>query len=272
MSSAFRFGVVATPYPGGAQWRALAAKVADLGYGSLLMPDGTQLLSPLPSLAFAAAATDLRVGTFVLASPLRPPRSAAWEAHSLTVLTEGRFELGIGTGLPRAQQAAADFGLAGRSTRQRLEDVEQTIDALRELDGEAHTPVLVAAGGPRSRDLAARKADIVTLAAAPLAPREETEEMAADLWRRAGDRADRLELAVNLFAAGEDIGGEALSFVGVDAAALVANDSIAVLPGNVRQMSDELLRRRDEFGLNYICVGAAFCEQLAPVVERLTGS
>ena len=67
------------------------------------MPDGTQLLSPLPALAVAAGATTaLRVGTWVLASPLRPPLLAAWDAHSLSVLTGGRFDLGIGTGRQRS--------------------------------------------------------------------------------------------------------------------------------------------------------------------------
>jgi hypothetical protein len=41
------------------------------------MPDGVQPL-PLPSLAVAATVAPLRVGTFVLASPLRTPRQAAW--------------------------------------------------------------------------------------------------------------------------------------------------------------------------------------------------
>jgi len=102
----FRFGVVATPQDGD-QWRATAQRVAELGYSTLLMPDGLQLLSPFPALATAAATAEVRVGTFVLAAPLRPPRSAAWEAHSLTVLTGGRFEFGIGTGLPRAATQAA---------------------------------------------------------------------------------------------------------------------------------------------------------------------
>src|SRR5258707_13903244 len=65
------------------------------------MPDGMQLPAPMPTLAFAAAATTaLRVGTFVLASPLRRPALTAWEAHSMSVLTGGRFEFGIGTGHP----------------------------------------------------------------------------------------------------------------------------------------------------------------------------
>jgi len=144
----FRFGVVATPQDGD-QWRTTAHRVAELGYSTLLMPDGLQLLSPFPALAAAAATTDVRVGTFVLAAPLRPPRSAAWEAHSLTVLTGGRFEFGIGTGLPHAiTQAAQELGLPLRSGAERLAAVSETIDHLHTLDGDTHTPVLMAAGGP----------------------------------------------------------------------------------------------------------------------------
>jgi len=42
----FRFGVVATPQEGPERWVATARRIADLGYTTLLMPDGVQLLSP----------------------------------------------------------------------------------------------------------------------------------------------------------------------------------------------------------------------------------
>jgi alkanesulfonate monooxygenase SsuD/methylene tetrahydromethanopterin reductase-like flavin-dependent oxidoreductase (luciferase family) len=49
----------------------MARRAEELGYSSLLMPDGMQLLSPLLALALAeGATTSLHVGTFVLASPL----------------------------------------------------------------------------------------------------------------------------------------------------------------------------------------------------------
>ena len=120
---AFRFGVVATPKDG-TQWRAAARRVAELGYSTLLLPDRLQLLSPVPALATPAAGANVRVGTSLLAGPLRPPRSAAWDAHSLTVLTDGRFEFGIGTGLPHAAtQAAHELGLPLLSPTERLAGV-----------------------------------------------------------------------------------------------------------------------------------------------------
>jgi len=158
-AKAFRFAAQGTPQDG-TQWLATARRAEELGYATLLMPDGLQLLSPLPALALAAGATTtLRVGTFVLASPLRAPRLAAWDAHSLAVLTGGRFELGIGTGRPEAaEESVRLLGQPQTTGAQRLALAEQTIDELRALDGERHTPVLMAVAGPKARAVAAAKA------------------------------------------------------------------------------------------------------------------
>ena len=265
----FRFGVVATPQDA-TSWHATARRVADCGYSTLLMPDGLQLLSPFPLLAATAATVpELRVGTFVRAAPLRPPRAAAWEGHSMTVLTDGRFDFGIGTGLPRARQWADQLGLPYRSRPERLADVATAVEHLRELDGQAHTPVLMAAGGPKARALAARIADTVHLAAAPLATRDEVAAMAADVRKHAGDRD--VTLALNLFAVGDgDLPPWTEQMTGSNAATLRAHDSLALLPGSTPQaMADELQRRRDALGVSYLSVNAAFLEPMAPVVELL---
>ena len=68
-------------------------------------------------LAMAAAQTNLRVGTWVYASPLRPAWSTAWEAHSLSVLTGGRFQLGIGTGRPGIEDELLRARDAGAATK-----------------------------------------------------------------------------------------------------------------------------------------------------------
>ncbi|MGE0299586.1 LLM class flavin-dependent oxidoreductase [Pseudonocardia sp.] len=265
----FRFGVVAVPQPD--TWLDQARRIADLGYSSLLMPDGVALPSPFPSLAMAAAVTDLTVGTFVLAAPLRPPRSAAWEAHTMTQLTGGRFEFGIGTGLPRTREAAESFGLPFRTTAERLADVELAVTHLRELDGDTRTPVLVAARGPKARALAARLADVVTLAAPALTPRTEVAAMVADLRGRADGRD--LELSINLFAVGDgELPPWAAQNLGATVDELVAADSLMLLPGaDPRAMADELLRRRDALGISYVKVNSLYLEEMAPVVELLAG-
>jgi probable F420-dependent oxidoreductase len=268
----FRFGVVATPDGGAEQWITTARRIEELGYSTLLMPDGLQLLSPFPSLALAASVTtNLRVGTFVLASPLRTPYAAAWDAHTLTVLTDGRFDIGIGTGRPAVREFAERIGLPFGTGAERLAQVEQTLTHLRELDGERHTPVLMAASGPKALALAGKVADIVTIAAAPLAPRSDVEAMAASIRAAAGDRADELELAMNVFVVGDDVPPWVRQFVGADAATLIAHDSLTMLRGSTVEMADELQRRRDSFGTSYISVNALFFEEFAPLVARLSG-
>src|ERR1700686_4918182 len=63
----------------------------------------------------------VRIGTWVCASPLRMPWGMAWEAHSLSVLTEGRFEMGIGTGRPGIEDELRQVGhSSGDAGRERL--------------------------------------------------------------------------------------------------------------------------------------------------------
>src|SRR5258706_5690226 len=104
----FRFGLVAATAPDGAAWAGLARRAEELGFDVLLVPDTVRTLTPLPAAAAAAAATTrLRVGTFVLAAGIRTPQTIAWEASGLTVLTDGRFELGLGAGRPDAAHDAS---------------------------------------------------------------------------------------------------------------------------------------------------------------------
>src|SRR6266699_3578720 len=130
MTNAFRFAVQATPRDGD-QWLATARRAEELGYSALLMPDGTQLLSPLPALALVAGATtSLHVGTWVLASPLRPPRLAAWDAHTLSALTGGRFEMGIGTGRPEVEEQSVR--LLGRPAPDGRDEVARLVNEIRQ--------------------------------------------------------------------------------------------------------------------------------------------
>jgi alkanesulfonate monooxygenase SsuD/methylene tetrahydromethanopterin reductase-like flavin-dependent oxidoreductase (luciferase family) len=259
---------VAAPRGTGEQWVATARLALDHGFGTLLVPDGLGLHAPMPALATAAAAVPgLRVGPFVLAAPLRPPRSAAWEGHSMTVLTDGRFEFGIGTGRPDARGEVEQLGRPWGSGAQRLEQLKETVAHLRELDGDGHTPVLIAAGGPRALAFAAAEADIVTLAAQPATPRAQVVAMADRLRELAGPREP--EISMNVFAVGDEIPPWMARFAG-DVSNLPA-DTLALLRGTPREMADELRRRRDTLGVSYFAVGEAFAELFAPVAELLAG-
>lgn len=271
-SKSFRFALQSVPEDG-SQWLAVARRAEELGYSTLLMPDGPRLPSPLPSLALAAGATtSLRVGTFVLASVLRPPRLAAWDAHTLSRLTGGRFEFGIGTGQPEVvEQSAQLTGRPPPSGAERLAMAEQTIEELRALDGDRHTPVLMAAAGPRARAVAAAKADVVTLATGPLASRDEVGRLVAHVRQAAGDRASEIEFATPIFVVGDEAPPWVARFLQADVATLAAHESLQLVRGSHRQMADELERRRETLGISYFSVNAAFSEQFAPVVDLLAG-
>jgi alkanesulfonate monooxygenase SsuD/methylene tetrahydromethanopterin reductase-like flavin-dependent oxidoreductase (luciferase family) len=266
----FRFAVMASPEDE-KQWLGLARRIEELGYTSLFMPDGLRTPSPMPALALAAGATtSLRVGTWVLASPLRPPRMAAWDAHTLSQLSGRRFDFGIGTGRPDvADDAVRLLGQEPLPPAQRLAQVERTIDELRALDGTAHTPVMVAAGGPKARALAAAKADIIVLPGGPFAAREQIAGLVAEVRAAAGDRGDQIEFAAPIFVVGDEAPPWVQQFLGTDMATLVARDSLFILRGSPREMADELLRRRETLGYSYYSVNGAFTEQFAPVLELL---
>jgi alkanesulfonate monooxygenase SsuD/methylene tetrahydromethanopterin reductase-like flavin-dependent oxidoreductase (luciferase family) len=267
----FKFASIAEPTDQ-KQWLGIAKQAEDLGFTTLLSADVLTAPSPFPALAIAAGATTtLRFGTWVLAGPLRHPRLAAWDAHTLSLLSGGRFDLGIGTGRPFVMEDATRLlGLTPASPAERLAQVEQTIDELRALDGDAHTPVLVAAGGPKARKLAATKADKVTVASSPFATREEITALVTQIRELAGDRGDEIEFIAPIFVIGDETPPWVQKLLKTDAKTLAERNSLGILQGSPREMADELLRRRETLGVSGFTVNAMFAEKFAPVIELLT--
>jgi alkanesulfonate monooxygenase SsuD/methylene tetrahydromethanopterin reductase-like flavin-dependent oxidoreductase (luciferase family) len=268
MTRRFRFGVVAPLMTDLPTWRDRVRRIADSGYSTLLMPDVPHWQpAPGPTLAYAAAQTDLRVGTWVYASPLRPAWTTAWEAHTLSVLTEGRFEMGIGTGRPGIEEELRERGMPAVSRGQRLAQVRQTVTALRDLDGpDLHTPVVMAVGGPKAQALAAEFADTVTFVPSPSATRAEAAGLAS------GFRAVRdVEFALHVPVIGDSVAPFMASVADTDPAALREADSLLVLPDDPAAATEEIQRRREEIGYSYFVFGADFAEAFAPVVAGLAG-
>ncbi|MBF6446313.1 MULTISPECIES: LLM class flavin-dependent oxidoreductase [Nocardia] len=266
MTRPFRFGVVAPLTTGVPTWRDRVRRIADSGYSTFLVPDFplTQP-APGPMLATAAALTDLRVGTWVYASPLRPPWQTAWEAHSMSLLTEGRFEMGIGTGRPGIEDELRDKGLPVLPPSERLAEVRETVKALRDLDGpDRHTPVAMAVLGPKARALAAEVADTVTFALGDQ-PRSEVDRLARD-FRTTAD----LELALAVPVVGDTVAPH-MAPPDTDPAALRAADALTVLPEDPAAAVEEIQRRREEIGFSYFIFGADVADRFAPVVAELAG-
>ena len=284
----FRFGAVAGFGRTGQEWAATARHIEQLGFSTLLCPDGTGTLAPFQALSVAAAATStLRLGSYVLAAPLRTPGEVAWETASLDVLSGGRFELGLGAGRPAAERDAARLGLPFGAPAERVSRIQQTIEAVRAryaASDEAsrndavrgvqqpRPPVLVAGTGPRMLDLASREAGTLALGLPPQSTEDDLAAKADQVRAIAGHGFDRLELNVNIVLVGDEFPPHAASWLGADPRALLRNGSITVLAGSARQMADTLLRRRDRSGVSYISVNAQFADAFAPVVELLTGA
>jgi alkanesulfonate monooxygenase SsuD/methylene tetrahydromethanopterin reductase-like flavin-dependent oxidoreductase (luciferase family) len=263
----FRFGVVAPLTTDLPAWRDRVRRIADSGYSTLLMPDVPQWQpAPGPTLAVAATLADLRVGTWVYASALRPPWSTAREAHSLSVLTDGRFELGIGTGRPGIEDELRELRLPVVPPAERLARVRETVTTLRALDGpDRHTPVVMAVHGPKAQALAADVADSVTFAVMP-------DESRAEITRLVrGFRSTRdVELAQHVAVIGDSV-APFMAPPDTDPAALRAADSLAILSSDPAAAAEEIQRRRDELGFSYFVFGADFADALAPVVAELAG-
>ena len=263
----FRFGVVAPVRSDLPTWQDQVRRIADSGYSTLLMPDVPRMQpAPGPVLAVAATITDLRVGTWVSASPLRSAFHLAWEAHSLSELTGGRFELGVGTGRPGIEDELRTLGMPVLSARERLLQLRDTLTTLRELDGpDRRTPVAMAVRGPKAQALAAELADTVTFAITPDDRRAEV-----DAWARNVRSMADVELALHISVVGERV-APFMTTPTTDPAVLRAADSLAYLPDDPKAAAEELQRRRDELGFSYVVIGSNSAEAFAPVVAELAG-
>ncbi|MET9486435.1 LLM class flavin-dependent oxidoreductase [Nocardia sp. NPDC006630] len=267
MTKPFRFGVVAPLGTDVPTWRDRVRRIADSGYSTLLVPDFPQAQpAPAPMLATAAAlAPDLRVGVWVYASPFRPAWMTAWEAHSLSLLTDGRFEFGIGTGRPGIEDELRERGLPVVPPGERLTQVRETITTLRDLDGpDLRTPVVMAVRGPKARAMAAELADTVNFALQPHETRADVTRLAHEV-RALGD----VELALHVPIIGDTV-APFMASPDTNPAALPP-DSFAMLPDDPAAAIEEIHRRREETGFSYFVFGADFAETLAPVVAELAG-
>jgi probable F420-dependent oxidoreductase len=290
----FRFGVVAAQASSDEEWIEKARRIEELGYATLLMPDRLlgPVLSPVPALAVAAAATrSLRLGTFVLPAGWRNPVLLARECATLDFLSGGRFEPGLGAGLGGEDSRRAGF--PDEAPGARVDRLAETLSVLKGILGgegdnadlsypspsqQPRPPILVAAGGKRSLALAAREAEIVTLGVRPDRSEEVLAERIEWLHSEAAEQFPRLELNINLLAVvGEGSMPDGVrqrirGLFGVDLDNLVRAGSPFVVSGSTEEMCEQLVGLRERLGISYITVPDDLMDAFAPVVERLRGS
>jgi probable F420-dependent oxidoreductase len=264
----------------------------------------------LAALSAAHATTRLRVGTNVLNNDLRHPVVLAREAATLDLLTDGRLQLGLGAGSLKAEYDQAGLSFDRGAVRvERLAEAVSIIKSL--LRGEAvtfagrhyrvtghtvapmpvqrpHPPILIGGNGPRLLALAAREADIVGFSgitfrdggAAPpdLSGWRDTEvDKRIRLVREAAgeERFARLELnALVQRVIVTDDRLQAAKELTSRWPRLTADEfrrSPYLLIGTEDQIVDDLLARRDRWGISSYVIFEAYVKVFAPVVARLAG-
>jgi probable F420-dependent oxidoreductase len=117
----------------------LARRAEGVGFDTLLVGDHVGLPDPFVVLQAAAdATTTLRVGTYVLNNDFHDPVLLARAAATLDVLSDGRFELGLGAGHAKPEYEAR--GVAFQPAKLRVARLAEAVPLLRRLlEGESVT-------------------------------------------------------------------------------------------------------------------------------------
>lgn len=304
----FRFGLVLPNASSKEDWIAKARRVEELGYSVLLMPDHFGgLFAPMPALMAAAQATQsLHVGSFVMDNDFRHPVVLAKESATLDLLSGGRFELGLGAGWLTSdyEQSGIPFDPAGVRVSRMEESLhilkglfadglvtfEGTYYTVKNLEGmpkphqRPHPPLLVGGAGKRVLSIAAREADIVSLVARSLPDGSAldvtdmspaaTELKLRVIRQEAGARFEDLELNMLLFAVVPTHHRQQEADLLAGRFQTTGEQLLQTphcLIGTTEQMCEDLLVRRERYGLSYITVFGEHLETFAPVVAQLAG-
>jgi probable F420-dependent oxidoreductase len=310
MGRPFRFTIQCSSLPDAdpASWRALASKVEDLGYAALTVADHLDdQLATVPALMAAAdATTTLRVGALVFCNDYRHPVVLAKEAATLDMLSGGRLDLGIGAGWMATDYEQSGIRLDPAATR--VERLAEAVTIVKGLFGEGpfsfagehysisaldglpkpaqrpHPPIIIGGGGRRVLELAAREADIVGInvdlragridaSAGPNATVAATDQKLEWIRDAAGARFTDLELQVRVHLALITDDRETIAELVAPGLGLTPAQSLNsphALAGTVEQIVDDLVARRERWGISSIGLSADAIEPFAPVVAKLT--
>ena len=281
-----------------------------LGYAALYLPDHfSDQLGPIAALMAAAdATTALRVGSLVFDNDYRHPVVLAKEAATIDLLSDGRFDLGLGAGWLASDYQQAGMPYDSPGTRiERMGEGLQIIKGLMaggsfsftgkhyqvsHMEGsplpvqKPHPPILLGGGGRRMLRMAAREADIVNVnfdlregragrGAARTGLAEATDEKLAWVKDAAGDRFEHIELSIYIFMATitddrDSVAAAMAPGMGSEPHAVLEMPHFLI--GTVDEVVEQLQRRRDRYGASYVIVPGDVTESFAPVVERLVGT
>jgi len=241
----------------------------------------------------------------VLANDYRHPALLAKEAATLDLLSDGRFELGIGAGWNRDEYDQA--GIAFDEPLRRVQRLGESIQIMKGLltntavtfHGQFYTitnlqgypatiqkpypPFMIGGARRQMLQLAAREADIIGYATKvlPNGTHDFIDSTEPAITRKrawieaaAGERFTTLEFHIH-------VGGVIITPHREQKAAQLA-DTVGLTPdqllvclqalvGTEDEIVDDLIQRRAKYGISYISVDDRFMDILAPIVARLAG-
>ena len=312
----FRFGVFAEGVRSREALLDTARRAEAGGFATFLLRDhfiaepfGHQL-APLTALATVAAVTrTLRIGSLVFANDYRHPVVLAKEVATLDVLSEGRFELGLGAGFSRAEYEQA--GITFDSPHARAERLEEALHVVKGLFADApftfagrhyavaglhsfpkplqrpHPPILVGAASSRMLSIAARHANIIGLQTVSTTrgvlaqdPKVRSARVVSEKIEQvrqvAGERFHAIELSTVASVIVTDHRQEAVKKFARDRGwGDIAADEVLSMPsvfiGTVDHLVDEMRNRRERYGISYYVFFDQLMETVAPLVTRLAG-
>jgi probable F420-dependent oxidoreductase len=245
------------------------------------------------------------LGMNVLANDFRHPAMLAKELATLDVLSGGRVIAGIGAGWMTTDYETTGIALDRPGVR--IDRLLETVQVLRglwsdspctfhgshytvsALDGQPKPvqrpgiPILIGGGARRVLTEAGRHADVVSIGldnragvqaegAGRSATAAATREKLAWIHAGASERAHSPSISVRVLvvAVTDDRWAAAAALgrpLGLDAAAVL--ESPHALVGTTAEISDDLQRRRDEYGFTDYVVSQSVLDDLAPVVTAL---
>ncbi len=270
-----------------------------------------QNLASIPAMAVAAEATStIGIGCRVFCADFHNPVILAKDLATLDMFSDGRLELGIGAGWLQGEYEAigVPFDPPGVRIDRMIEtiavlracfddgevNVQGThvhavgFEALPKpvrREGRSRPPLMIGGGARRVLGVAGREADIVSLnfdnvsgKIGPAGVGSSTAEITAEKieWIKAGagDRFDALELEIGAYFTVVTPAREQTLEKMAPMFALTPEqfgEHPHALIGSVDSICEQIIERRERYGISYITVNRSNLEAFAPVVARLAG-
>lgn len=273
VATQFRFGVGVTRASSRTKLEDSARRAEALGFDVLHVPDHLGGPAPFPVMtAIAMATSTLRVGTFVINSAFYRPALLARDVGALHDLSDGRFELGLGTGYVKEEFDAA--GIPYPSAGERVNHLKATTEYMAEHLPDV--PIMIAGNGDRVLRIAARSADIIGLTGgdrAATAGEDPLADRISFVRDAAGDRFHELELNIAITAMPVDDSGHPdltiprISLPGLSDGELLRHPG--VLSGTTDEIAERIRGYRDVYGISYVIVQMRHAEAFGKVIELL---